>query len=500
MKKTAIVIGSGIGGLATAIRLTNKGFKVKVFEVNAYPGGKLTEIQLGNYRFDAGPSLFTLPNLVTELFDLVGENPKNHFQYEALEIICHYFYEDGTRLKAYANPEKFANELAQKTNEKAEKVLRFLKKSAELYDITNPVFLEKSLHKTATYLNKTTFNSLLQLHKINAHKSMFDYNNQYFEDERVVQLFNRFATYNGSNPYKAPATLNVIPHLEHNLGAFFPKAGMHSITMSLFELAKKMEVDFYFNEKVASITINDKIAKGVRLASGEIHEADVVVSNMDVYHTYKKLLVSEKHPERLLKQEKSSSALIFYWGIKKQLLEMGLHNIFFSKDYKTEFEHIFDKKTLYDDPTIYVNISSKHLKSDAPEDGENWFVMINTPYDAGQDWELFVKQARQHIIAKLNRMLKKELQSSQSNELNLADLIECEAILNPPLIESKTASHLGALYGNSSNNKLAAFSRHPNFSKKIKNLYFCGGSVHPGGGIPLSLLSAKIVGELVTSK
>lgn len=497
-KKAAIVIGAGIGGLATAIRLINKGFVVNVFEANGYPGGKLSEIQLGDYRFDAGPSLFTLAHLVTDLFELSGKNPQDYFEYETLETICHYFYEDGTRINAYADASKFANEIAQKTKEDAQKVLNFLKKSAELYEITAPVFLEKSLHKTATYFNKTTFRSFQQLHKINALKSMFEYNNQYFKDERVVQLFNRFATYNGSNPYKAPATLNVIPHLEHNLGAFFPKKGMHSITTSLFKLAQELGVVFHFNQRVNKILIEQKQALGIQLVSGEKHKASVVVSNMDVFYTYKNLLPNEQHPKRILQQEKSSSALIFYWGIKKQLPELGLHNIFFSKDYKAEFNHIFDKKTLYNDPTIYVNISSKHQINDAPKGAENWFVMINTPYNAGQNWEELVKSARQNILNKLNRVLSKELHQNNPNEVDLAELIECESILSPPLIDTRTASHLGALYGNSSNNRMAAFSRHPNFSKKIKNLYFCGGSVHPGGGIPLSLLSAKIVGELVS--
>lgn len=497
MRKRAIVIGAGIGGLAIAIRLLNKGFEVEVYEANSYPGGKLTEIQLGDYRFDAGPSLFTLPNLVTELFELSGKRPGDYFEYERLETICHYFYEDGTRINAWADAAKFAAEIAEKTSEKAEKVLKFLERSQKVYDITNPVFLEKSLHKSSTYLNKTTFQSFLQLGKINMNQSMFDYNNQYFEDERIVQLFNRFATYNGSNPYKAPATLNVIPHLEHNLGAFFPVKGMHSITNSLYQLAKELGGGFHFNQRVESILVEDKKAKGIRLENGEEKIGDLLISNMDVFHTYKKLLSQEEHPEKLLKQEKSSSALIFYWGIKKQISEMGLHNIFFSKDYKKEFEHIFDKKEVYDDPTIYVNISSKHLKEDAPKGGENWFVMINTPYNSGQDWEAFVNQSRINILQKLNRILQKDLEQINPKETDLSKLIEFEAILNPPLIEERTSSHLGALYGNSSNNKMAAFSRHPNFSRKIKNLYFCGGSVHPGGGIPLSLLSAKIVGELL---
>ncbi|MEO1653664.1 MAG: phytoene desaturase, partial [Bacteroidota bacterium] len=179
--------------------------------------------------------------------------------------------------------------------------------------------------------------------------------------------------------------------------------------------------------------------------------------------------------------------LIFYWGIAKRFPELSLHNIFFSQDYQVEFQHLFRKKDIYPDPTVYINISSKENPADAPEGAENWFTMINAPHNAGQDWEQLIPKARLYILDKLERNLGK----------NIRDLIETEEILDPRLIERKTASSAGALYGNSSNNRYAAFLRHANFSSRIKNLHFCGGSVHPGGGIPLCLLSAKIASSFI---
>jgi phytoene dehydrogenase-like protein len=206
---------------------------------------------------------------------------------------------------------------------------------------------------------------------------------------------------------------------------------------------------------------------------------------MDVYPTYKYLLPTVKSPVKTLKQERSSSAVIFYLGISKTFDELDLHNIFFSEDYKKEFKSIFEDQTVCDDPTIYINISSKDIKTDAPPGNENWFVMINTPSDKGQDWEKITREIRVNFIKKVNRIL----------GTNLEDYIVEEDCLTPPLIQEKTQSYQGALYGSSSNDKMAAFLRHPNFSQQIKNLYFCGGSVHPGGGIPLCLLSAKIVSD-----
>lgn len=164
-----------------------------------------------------------------------------------------------------------------------------------------------------------------------------------------------------------------------------------------------------------------------------------------------------------------------------------MHNIFFSENYQKEFEAIWNEKTICSDPTVYINISSKCQENDAPKGAENWFVMINVPANEGQDWDELIAKARKNILEKLSRMLNRDI----------ASLIVSEDILDPRSIEQKTASYQGSLYGTSSNNQFAAFLRHANFSSKIKDLYFVGGSVHPGGGIPLALLSAKIVDELI---
>ncbi|WCT11695.1 1-hydroxycarotenoid 3,4-desaturase CrtD [Mucilaginibacter jinjuensis] len=486
--KKALIIGAGIAGIATAIRLAVKWYEVEVFEVNSYPGGKLTSIQKDGYRFDAGPSLFTMPQYVDELFTLTGKNPRDYFNYQKLEVVCQYFYEDGTQLTAYADEQKLANEIAAKTGEAAEAMQKFAANSKRIYQITNHVFLERSLHQIKTYLRFNTLKSILRLLQIDAMRTMHKANQNFFKDSRMVQYFDRYATYNGSNPYSAPATLNVIPHLEQHYGAWFPEGGMQAITDSLVKLAESVGVKFHYNSPVEEIVIEDKRTKGIKIKDAFL-PADVVVSNMDVWFTYQKLLSKYPalQPKKILQQERSSSALIFYWGIKKLFKQLDLHNIFFSADYEAEFNHIWQEKNISDDPTIYLNISSKYKPDDAPAGHENWFVMINVPNNTGQDWDKLIDEARENIRKKLFRILGADVKQ----------LITSESILDPRSIESKTSSYQGSLYGNSSNTQFAAFLRHANRSARIKNLYFCGGSVHPGGGIPLALLSAKIVGEWV---
>jgi phytoene desaturase len=304
----------------------------------------------------------------------------------------------------------------------------------------------------------------------------------------MVQLFDRFATYNGSSPYLTPGVMSSIPHLEHNIGTYYPEGGMISITKALYELSKDLGVDYHFNTRVTEILVEEGHATGIRTVEDQFY-ADLVISNMDVVPTYRNLLAKEVAPEKTLVQARSSSALIFYWGIRGAFPQLDLHNIFFSDDYKAEFNCIFEKEQVFDDPTIYVNISSKEDPSDAPAGAENWFVMINVPGNTGQDWDAIIKKVRDNTLTKLSRILKQPI----------ADLIEFEETLDPRSIESKTSSYQGSLYGAGSNDIMSAFLRHPNFTKKIKGLYFSGGSVHPGGGIPLCLLSAQITADIIAS-
>jgi len=485
---SAIIIGAGIAGIATALRLRAAGMDVSVFEANDYPGGKLHAFSLGGYRFDAGPSLFTMPELVTELFGLFKEQSNDFFDYNRKESVCNYFWEDGIRFTVNGDRDVFVKDAEAKFGIEASTLLTYLKNSQKKYELTSPIFLEKSLHKISTYLSLDTLKALTQMSKMGIGSSLNTLNEAMLKEPHLVQLFNRYATYNGSSPYKTPGIMSMIPHLELHLGTYFPKGGMHSITTSLYELAMRQGITFHFGQKVDKILVTKSRAVGIQVKDKQ-HYTDVIVSNMDIFSTYEKLLPDQSHPKRILSQERSSSAVIFYWGIRKQFPELDLHNIFFSQDYQKEFTNLFEHKTLCDDPTVYINITSKEEVGDAPSGCENWFVMVNAPGDYGQDWNKLVAQVRENIINKINRLL----------GIDIEPLIEVEDVLSPPLIEQRTSSYRGALYGTASNSKFTAFLRHPNFSSRIKQLYCSGGSVHPGGGIPLCLLSAKITSDLIIS-
>jgi phytoene desaturase len=475
------IIGSGVGGLGAAIRLAVKGYKVTVFEKNKHAGGKINNLQLGDYRFDMGPSVFTGPEYMKELYDLCNED-FNTFQYTKLAIPFHYFFSDGTKMKISADRKELVNEMHTVLGEDKTIVENYLNKAASNYKLIAPLFIENSLHKCKPLKNRKTLKALLHIADYKLGKTMNEENVKTFVNPKTVQLFNRFATYNGSDPYQAPAMLNMIQHLEMNEGVYLPDNGMVQIANSLYDLALKNNVQFNFEEEALLIQVdNNNNIKGLT-TNKDTYKFDAVFSNMDLSLTYEKLLPHAKHPKKLLRQEKSSSAIVFYWGINKTFDELAVHNMLFSSNYKQEFEAIFKHKTHFDDPSVYIHITSKHKSEDAPNGKENWFVMINVPENIGQDWSEFKIKAKQNVILKINKLLKCSIENH----------IEEEFIMDPVFVENQYYGKGGSIYGNASNSKYAAFYRHPNFSKTIKGLYFCGVTVHPGGGIPLALNSAKI--------
>jgi phytoene desaturase len=485
MAKQAAIIGAGVAGMATAARLAAKGYNVTIYEQNSSPGGKLGKLEAECYNWDTGPSLFTQPYLLQQLFADCGKQLNNYLHYESLAVNTHYFYADGTTLLSYKNRLLLDKEIEEKLGIHASTVFGFLDEMEDAYHDIGTIFLDKPIHLLSTWVNKRVLTALRTLKSAYIFSSMHAYHVRRLQHPKLVQLFDRFATYNGSNPYQAPAMLCMIAHLEMNKGAYYPAGGMISIANALHALCKNLGVTFYFDTRVDKITTNSHVVNGI-VVNGINIPADVVVSNSDVYYTYKHLLGNDKKAAKIKQQERSSSAVIFYWGINTTFKNLGLHNIFFAEDYKAEFDAVFRVHEIYHDPTVYVNITTKMESSHAPAGCENWFVLVNAP-DARYVTNEMVASLKKNVLKKLSKLL----------GADIAQHIVTEQVLTPQLIAQQTGSYLGALYGTASNNKMAAFLRHSNVSSIYKNLYFAGGTVHPGGGIPLCLRSARLVADAV---
>jgi phytoene desaturase len=477
--KTVAVVGGGIGALSGAIRLARMGFRVTIFEKNASVGGKLSHRVLTHenesvhdeYRFGVGPSLLTMPFVFDELLD----------------PICRYFYPDGSVLNTSSDKASMMRELTRFSSEReADRYEEFLAYSKKIYDLTSEIFLLTPFQEARKILQWRHIPTLLQFPHIDPFRTLDASVRRFFKDERLIQLFDRYATYNGSNPFQAPATLNIIPWVEYGLGGFYIRGGMFRLVEALRDLAESLGVQICTNVLVENILHDGKRVSGVRVA-GENIGADYVLCNADVVDAHNTLIAGFPARQRSLNRlEPSVSGMVFLWGINKRFEELAHHNIIFSADYQREFAEIFKQKIAPRQPTIYVSISSKNDPHHAPAGHENWFVLLNMPYVNGQDWR-----------TERERMKTATLQGLQAIGIDVAPHIVAEDVVTPQDIQNLYHSNKGSIYGLSSNTRSAAFLRPANRSRDLRGLYFCSGSAHPGGGIPLVALSGKMAAELI---
>ncbi len=481
------IIGGGIAGIASALRLKKMGYNPIVLEKNESFGGKLDDFSWNNYRWDKGPSLFTLPEQVDELFTLFGKDPKKCFQYQKMNESCHYYFHDKSDflLKSAINERNEA--LKEHFSEEGQKAIEYIKEGAETYKKIGDLFIDHPKYGFKNIFDKALLKQYPKLMSKKLIRSLDAFNKTKFKNENLINLFNRYGTYNGSNPYKMSGLYSMISHLEINKGTYFPVKGMRSIVEELYKLAIEVGVTFSFNEGETKVKKSNK--NYIVNTKKETYKVSKIVSAVDCVTFYKEVLEDTKLAKKYAKKERSSSAIVFYWAVEKIIPQLKLHNIFFGADYEEEFNQIFDQKIVPVSPTIYLHVSSVINPNDAPKDGQNWFLMINTP--AGLEIsEREREKLKQFIIKRLDQTFK----------TNLASCIKKEFYWDAKGIEKDTGSYLGALYGASSNSQMAALTRHGNKSKKYKNLYFCGGTVHPGGGIPLVLKSAKIVAKHISDE
>ena len=502
--KRVAVIGGGLGALSGAIRLAQLGFSVQLFEKNPKIGGKVNEVVLEDYRFDTGASLLTMPFVIDELFDFAGFKRSDYLDFVPIDPICRYFFPDGSMMDASADKSKMETAIAQLSPNDVKAYKRFLKYAERIHNLTAEIFMFTPIHEFRKLMRPRYFRTLFRLHQIDPFRTVHQSVSRFFSDPRLVQLFDRYATYNGSDPFQAPATLNIIPYIEYGLGGYYIKGGIYRLVDALEAVARERGVQIRTSAEVERICCVDKRVNGVQV-NGETVDADYVLCGADAVVAYHELILTKNAtPASMLKArvlgqghqhqrekvnqlEPSLSGMVFLWGLKGKHAKLAHHNIIFSSDYNTEFRQIFKHQQVPDEPTIYIAITSKADAAHAPVDGENWFVLLNMPYLApGQQWEKEKVRMRAVVLDRLKQL-----------GFDIADRIEVEQIYTPEDFAELYASNRGSIYGVSSNSKTTAFKRLPNRSRLLKGLYFAGGSVHPGGGIPLVMLSGKMAATLI---
>jgi phytoene desaturase len=482
------IIGAGIGGLSAACELAKDGHHVTVFEKNGKPGGKLNEEVIDGYRFDTGPSLLTMPFVAEELFDYCGYTLSDFIQTQPLTPLCRYTYADGTVLDSFEDREAAVKAIGKLSVPDAKAYVKFLDQAAKLYGRTAQSFIFNPLADLRDLRSLRWWDML----RIDAFTTVSDRVDRSFESEHLRMFFKRFTTYNGSNPWQAPATLNVIPHVELNQGGYYVKGGLYRISDALVSLAEYLGVQFHYNAEVEKIGHSSGAADHLFVNGNEI-KFDLIVSNSDATHTYTQLIsddvISKPSKKHLESVEPSCSGFVILLGIDRTYEQLVHHNIFFSSDYKREFDDIFKRGILPTDPTIYVANTSFSDPDHAPAGGSNLFVLVNAPWvrNAG----LFTEADKEAYADKITLAL------AGHGLRGLQAAIKVKKIITPSDFQDLWLSNRGSIYGTSSNHRLAAFMRPRNRSPFLRNLYLVGGSTHPGGGIPLVMLSARHACELV---
>jgi phytoene desaturase len=485
-----VIIGAGIGGLSAAIRLAAAGRRVVVLEQNEQVGGKMGQWQQDGYRWDTGPSVITMRHVFDDLFASAGRRLEEYLTLLPLDPLTRYFYPDGTRLDATSDWSRMAAQIAALDERDVEGYLAFLRYAAQLHRITGPVFIYDQPPTVRSFLRVPPLDWL----KVDAWRSMQGKIEGFVRSPQLRQLFGRFATYVGGSPYQAPATLNVIAHVELTGGVFYPQGGIYQIAAAMARLAAELDVEIQTSTPVEQLLLDTSRSTprvtGVRLADGREIATRTVLSNVDVATTFNRLLpasVADGALKRLTRVEPSCSGFILMLGVEGEHPEVAHHNIWFSADYRREFQQIFADGHPPDDPTIYAAITSKTDAQHAPSGCENWFILVNAPaLDARTDWTTSAPAYRDRILATL-----------AARGVDLRGKIRAERMLTPLDLQNTTGAHRGALYGASPNNPLTAFLRPHNRSRDVNGLYFAGGTTHPGGGVPMVTLSGQVAANMI---
>ncbi|WP_078553117.1 phytoene desaturase family protein [Bacillus alkalicellulosilyticus] len=481
-----MIIGGGLGGLSAAITLASKGYDVHLFEKNNHLGGKLKRVANDQYQFDFGPNTITMPHVFQNVILNSGANPDDYFQFIKLDVHTRNHYGSGDSFELTTNTSHMIEQLKELDAPGAANYREYLHEVKRLYQLSVDHFLYYSFSSKKDYANPSLAKAFL---KVRPFENLDHFHRRYFQNEKVIQAFNRYATYVGSSPYLTPATFAMIAHLELAEGVFYAKGGNASIADGLVKRAKELGVSFHLSTDVKEVLVKNKRAVAIRTSQDTIHEGDAFVMNGDILSAYQRVVKEQDRPHFTNKKinsiTPSISAFVILAGISTKMEKLIHHQVYFSNQYEDEFRELFTERKMPSDPTIYISNSSYTDKSQAPN-GSNLFILVNAPAISESYDEEEIRVYKEIVYKKL-----------ATYGLNIEPHLEFEQVVTPKDISTQFRAYKGALYGPSSHSFLGAFLRPQNRSKDIPNLYFTGGSTHPGGGSPMVMISGQNVAKLV---
>ena len=489
------VVGAGIGGMSAAARLAKQGHQVTVFENSDQSGGKCRTEWFGDYAFDTGPSLLTLPAVFRDLFLKTGKRIEHVLDISPVDPAFNYNFADGSKVTFpnLSNPKTYL-EIEKSFGISASQSWRqIIERSEKMWEASRDSFIESELTSIwPLLLRKNLINQINQISPFTSLRSLSEKLNL---DPHLKMIIDRYATYTGSDPRSAPAVLLTIAFVESTFGAWHIKGGIGQLSVALEQRCRDVGVDFQFKSLVTKIVVERNKVKGLVLSDGKTIKSDLVVSNSDAEYTFNSLIgneVSSARGERrkLKSATKSLAGFSLLLGLdNKKSKPVGVkhHNVYFPENYDLEFDQIFTQKVPVTDPTIYL-CAPKDSSMVKGADKEAWFVLVNAPRhepESGWDWKDGGQEYAQKIISKMDDL-----------GLNVTNRLDFMEYRTPADLENYAMAPGGSIYGTSSNSPVSAFLRARNRSK-VKGLFCVGGSAHPGGGLPLVGISAEIVAKAI---
>lgn len=482
-----IIIGAGLGGLASAIYCASKGLKVTIFEKNSHAGGKCNLLVNEGFSFDLGPSILLLPDIFRSVYQIAGKRFDDYVSIRPLDIQWRSFFGDGTVIDLYADYKRTSDCLAKYGKTENPRFEAFCRYAIRQYTVLNELYLNRNINSPFDLLK---CNGIFKLFTLDLFRTMHGSTKRFFKDKHLIDIFDYFIKYVGSSAYKAPAFMNLLSGAQFSTGLWYVNGGIYNIVRGYLKLIDTLDIDLRLNSEVKQIVTKGRNVSGVVLHTEEQVHADAVISNMEVIPAYKMLLPNDKNAiKNLWRYEPSCSGLVIHLGIDKVYTELAHHNFFFSKDQRKYFHSVFEDYELPEDPTIYVVAPSRSDLSVAPSGYDTIKILPHIPHLIPgkqidqSEYEAFGGM----VIQKLERMGLHDLRKH----------IVVRDMWTPYDIYNKYYSNAGSIYGVVTDFWKNYAFKAPRQSRMFKNLFFAGGSVNPGGGMPMVTLSGMHAGKMV---
>jgi phytoene desaturase len=488
---TVLIIGAGIGGITTSIFLARQGYHVDIYEKNSNAGGRCGQLMREGHRFDLGATMMLMPDVYRDIFRSLGMELEQELKVMPLKDIYTVYFSDGSSLP-FSTDKKRMNEVLERF-EPGSAVMseKYVTTGFRLYKIAFEKLIGRNFTKFFDFINLSNVVLLIKLKTYLKHSR---YTARFFRSQHLQMAYTFQNIYVGQSPFKAPALFSMIPAAELTEGSLFPEGGMNRVAGRLIEVAEEYGVRFHYSMPVSRINTVGRRATGVTFSDGREATADIIVANADLPYVYRELLPPSFKSWKIQHMNYSCSALVLHWGVDKQYPQLGHHSVFLSDDFRNGLDKIFREKSMGDDPSFYIHAPVRTDASAAPTGCDTLTVIAGVGHLDNrypQDWDHLKQVTREAVFARLR----------QIGINDLEDHIKFEIAAPPSVWEEALNITKGSVFGSLGHNILQmGYFRPHNRDSKYRNLYFTGGSTHPGNGIPMVLLSAKLVSERILNE